>query len=156
MYIKHTATTYIMVGTMVQLLYSSVLCCCWYSQNRLSSEFSSVSENSSTHRQGKAAWAWQGIGCVCLCLLRRQKLNLKAEQNAKRAKEDGSSSQMQCMAPTHLVHRISIILCHEGPAIWPRLSKLKQIIMDFFLENTNLRRAKGRLKAFINFKMASF
>ena len=129
-----------MVGTMVQLLYSSVLCCCWYSQNRLSSEFSSVSENSSTHRQSKAAWAWQGIGCVCLCLLRRQKLNLKAEQNGKRAKEDGSSSQMQCMAPNHLVHRISDYYATKGNVI--NTSKIN----GFFLENADLRRAKGRLK----------
>ena len=50
-YIKHTATTYIMVGTMVQLLYSSVFCCYWYSQNRLSSEFSSVSRLTGRARQ---------------------------------------------------------------------------------------------------------
>ena len=50
-YIKHTATTYIMVGTMVQLLCNSVLCCYWYSQNWLSSEFSSVSRLTGRARQ---------------------------------------------------------------------------------------------------------
>ena len=40
-----------MVGTMVQLLCSSVLCCYWYSQNRLSSEFSSVSRLTGRARQ---------------------------------------------------------------------------------------------------------
>ena len=134
-----------MVGTMVQLLYSSVLCCCWYSQNRLSSEFSSVSENSSTHRQSKAAWAWQWIGCVCLCLLRRQKLNLKAEQNGKRAKEDGSSSQMQCMAPTHLVHSISDYYATKGNVI--NTSKIeKKSRMDFFFRKFRFKESKREVE----------
>ena len=96
-YIKHTATTYIMVGTMVQLLYSSVLCCCWYSQNRLSSEFSSVSRLT-----GRARQLEHGRGLdVFACAYSDGKNSIWKQNKMRRRKEEHRAKEEEVEGGGH-------------------------------------------------------